>query len=82
MEKIDLLWELEGAEANLSDDIQALAYIQDDLETAKKEDILLLVPQLKNQVQTLLKSMLYNQDNMKQIIEKAYEEKKAKEGVN
>lgn len=82
MEKIDLLWELEGAEANLSDDIQALAYIQDDLETAKKEDILLVVPQLKNQVQTLLKSMLYNQDNMKQIIEKAYEEKKAKEGVN
>lgn len=36
MDKKDILFELECAEANLEDDIQALAYIQDNLETTKK----------------------------------------------
>lgn len=40
MEK-EILWNLECAEANLQDDIQALAYIQDTCETKKGEDFLL-----------------------------------------
>lgn len=35
MEK-EILWNLECAEANLQDDIQALAYIQDTCETKKR----------------------------------------------
>lgn len=63
MEK-ELLWNLECAEVNLQDDIQALGYIQDTCETTKGEDFLLSQAEIKNQLQTLLKSMIYNHENM------------------
>lgn len=84
MEKeLDLLFELEGAESYLDDDIQALEYIQEELDTIRdgKKDVLDIF-EIRNRVQILLKSMLYNQNGMKNAIDRAYEEKRAtKEGV-
>lgn len=80
MEK-DILWNLECAEVNLQDDIQALAYIQDTCETTKKEDFLLSQTEIRNQLQTLLKSMIYNHENMKRAIDEYYK-KIGKKEVN
>lgn len=84
MDKKDILWELECAESNLDDDIQALAYIQEDLETTKKNtEMLLKIPEINNQIQILLKAMMYNKDKMKQAIDKYYNEvNKNKEEIN
>ena len=49
MEK-EILWNLECAEANLQDDIQALAHIQDTCETTKGEDFLLSQTEIRNQL--------------------------------
>ena len=78
-EKVDLAWELEYAEANLSDDIQALAYIQDDLETTKKNaEMILKIPEISNRIQMLFKSLIYNRDNLQRALDKYYENKKEK----
>ena len=75
MDKKDILWELECAESNLNDDIQALAYIQDDLETTKNStDMLIKNNEVKNKIQTLLKAMIYNHENMRNVVEKYYKE--------
>lgn len=79
MEK-DILWNLEYAEANLQDDIQALAYIQDTCETTKTEDWIISQTEIRNQLQTLLKSMIYNHENMLKAINEYYANSK-KEGV-
>lgn len=79
MEK-ELIWNLECAEANLQDDIQALAYIQDTCETTKGEDFLLNQTEIRNQLQTLLKSMIYNHENMLKAVNEYYTNSK-KEGV-
>ncbi len=76
MEKLDLLSELEGAESYLSGDMQQLAYIQDNLEAVSRGDRLLDIPYLINSMETLFKAMLYNQQNMKNAISKAYTLKK------
>ena len=69
--EVDLFLELECAEAYLSDDIQALAYIQDDLETMKSKEMMLTIPEIKNKVQILLKSMLYNKENIQKALNEA-----------
>lgn len=79
MEK-EILWNLECAEANLQDDIQALAYIKDTCETEKGEDFLLSQTEIRNQLQTLLKSMIYNHENMLKAVNEYYESTK-KAGV-
>ena len=75
MEK-EILWNLECAEANLQDDIQALAYIQDTCEKKKGEDFLLSQTEIRNQLQTLLKSMIYNHEIMLKAVNEYYRDKK------
>lgn len=76
MEKLNLLDELEGAEGYLSGDMQQLAYIQDNLEAMKRGDRIVDIPFVINSIETLFKVMLYNQQNMKNAIDKAYTLKK------
>lgn len=76
MEKLNLLDELEGAEDYLSGDMQQLAYIQDNLEAMKRGDRIVDIPFVINSIETLFKAMLYNQQNMKNAIDKAYTLKK------
>lgn len=77
MDGKDILFELECAEANLEDDIQALAYIQDDLETTKENiEMILKIPEITNQIQILLKAMIYNKEEMKKVVDKYYDLKK------
>ena len=82
MDEKDIIFELEYAEANLEDDIQALAYIQDDLEISKANEFILKIPEIKNQMQILIKAMIYNKNKMQETIDKYYkknnEEKEAK----
>lgn len=76
MDKKNIIWELECAEANLNDDIQALAYIQDDLETTKNStELLIKIQEVKNKIQILLKAMIYNQENMRHAVDQYYKEK-------
>lgn len=72
MDEKDIIFELECAKANLEDDIQALAYIEDDLETSKVNEHILKIPEMKNQMQILLKAMIYNKNEMQQAIDKYY----------
>lgn len=74
MSEKDIFWNLECAEANLQDDIQALAYIQDTCETTKGEDWLVSREEMRNGLQTLLKSMIYNHENMLKAINEHYKE--------
>lgn len=74
--KKEILWNLKCAEANLQDDIQALAYIQETCETKNGEDFLLSQTEIKNQLQTLLKSMIYNHENMLKAVNEYYKDKK------
>ena len=80
MEK-EILWNLECAEANLQNDIQALGYILDDCETRNGERFLLSKYEITSQIQTLIKSMIYNQQNMFKAINEYYESLK-KEGAS
>ena len=76
MEKINLLDELEGAESYLSGDMQQLSCIQDNLESMQRGDRIVDIPFVINSIETLFKAMLYNQQNMKNAIDKAYSLKK------
>lgn len=66
----ELLFSLECVESNLQDDIQALSYIQETFNTENLEKFILNKEEISNQLQTLLKSMLYNHENMLKSIEK------------
>lgn len=79
MEK-ELIWNLECAEANLQEDIQALGYIQDTCETTEGNDWLLSQHEIKNQLSTLIKSMIYNHENILKAVNEYYANHK-KEGV-
>ncbi|MGN1298313.1 MAG: hypothetical protein ACI4VH_07925 [Clostridia bacterium] len=77
MDEKDIIFKLEYAKANLEDDIQALAYIQEDLETTKENiEMILKIPEITNQIQILLKAMIYNKEEMKKVIDKYYNKKK------
>lgn len=54
MEK-EILWNLECAEANLKDDIQALAYIQDTCETKKRRRFFIKSNRNKKSVANIIK---------------------------
>lgn len=68
MEKTDILQELDIAEARLADDIQALAYIQQELDNTNNRYIDMGF--IRNNIETLLKSMLFNQAEIKKVIQK------------
>lgn len=75
MEK-DILWVLECAEADLSDDVQALAFILDTCETNNGKEFLYSKAEITNAIQTLLKSMIYNKEKMQKAINEYYENSK------
>lgn len=81
MDEKDIIFELECAKANLEDDIQALAYIEDDLETSKVNEHILKIPEMKNQMQILLKAMICNKNEMQQAIDKYYKKINEKKEV-
>lgn len=74
---VDLEFELEFAEENLKNDIQALSYIQELCETTNPNEFMYSQSEIKNQLEQLLKSMLYNQISMQKAIEK-YNKRKEK----
>lgn len=80
--KVNALFELESAESNLSDDIQALAYLQDEYFSKDRisDNFKYSYFEIQNAIQTLLKSMIYNRDKMLKATEESYVElKKRKE---
>lgn len=70
----NLLHELEFAEALLSDDLQQLSYISEEF--AVKEGEYVDIPFIKNSLETLFKSMCFNRDKIKKVIDQEYEKKK------
>ena len=76
MSEKDIFWNLECAEVNLQDDIQALAYIQDTCEARSGEAWLVSQEEIRNQIQTLLKSMIYNHENMLKAVNEHYKKTK------
>jgi len=83
MSEKDILWKFELAEAQLSDDIEFLHCIEQEHFVFKEpqESITYLYWQMQSMVKTLIKSMEYNQREMKETIDKCYEELR-KEGKN
>lgn len=88
MEKLEkennLLWELEEAEALLSEDIQAVSYLMQEYFDfiEPKEEFRYCYREISNQLSTIFKSMMYNRDNMRKAVEKVYTiEKLTKEGA-
>lgn len=75
MGNLNLLQELESAEILLSEDIQQLAYISEELEEKQKSGTIDIYF-IRNSIETLLRAMLYNQMNMQNAVEKAYNSKK------
>lgn len=75
MGNLNLLQELESAEILLSEDIQQLAYINEELEEKQKSGTIDIYF-IRNSIETLLRAMLYNQMNMQNAVEKAYNSKK------
>lgn len=63
---LSLIDELSVAEENLSNDIQALAYIQEELTEIKNK--WLDINFIRNAVETLLKSMIYNKSNIEKAL--------------
>ena len=77
MEKKELIFELEAAKAYLDEDIQALGYILQDLDTTGIDgELVLVIPEVINHLNTLLKSMILNKNQIKETIEKFYKEEK------
>lgn len=81
---LDPIWNLEVAEANLTDDIDFLHCIEEEYFTGEqKEYAPCLYWQLGAIIRTLRKSLECNQMNMRKSIDAIYEEKRAtKEGAN
>lgn len=70
-EKFKFIARIRKCRILLSEDIQQLAYISEELEEKTKSgtvDIYFI----RNSIETLLRAMLYNQMNMKEAVEKAY----------
>ncbi len=83
MEK-NYLIDLECAESDLSNDIQALGYLIDEWFAFNKpdDDFKYSYFEIQNRLNLILKSMVYNRDNMKIKVENGYKIEKAKEGAN
>lgn len=77
MMAVDLEFELEFAEENLKNDIQALSYIQELCETTQPKEFLFNRLEIKIQLEQLSKSMAYNRMNMQKAIEE-YNKRKEK----
>lgn len=79
MEK-DILWSLELAEAQLSDDIKFLHCLSEEYFAFNEpqESYVYLYQQLSSAITTVIKSMEYNQKEMKENIDKYFNELKTK----
>ncbi len=79
MEK-NYLIDLECAESDLSDDIQALGYLIDEwfCFTEPKDEFKYSYFEIQNRLNLILKSMVYNRDNMKTKVKEGYEMKISK----
>ncbi len=77
MEK-EILCELEYAEANLQDDIQALGYLIDEyfVSNNASDTFEYQYSEIKSILNLLFKSMIYNHDEMKKTLNKNYIKKK------
>lgn len=77
MEK-DILWKLEVAEAQLNEDIKFLECIREEYftTTETKESGQYLYEQFRAIINTIIKSMQYNQQEMRENIDNFYEELK------
>lgn len=79
MEKneLNLLHNLEYAEAYLDEDITALSYIQQEYFGYKEadKDFLYKYNEMQNALSTLFKSMLFNIDSIRKAIDDGYEMK-------
>ena len=78
MEKTDILLELEYSEANLSVDIQQLDYILDNFNINNVYKKCFDVVKIRHSLETLLKSMMFNRNNMKKAIEQVHEDNNTK----
>lgn len=83
----DIIWNLEVAEANLSDDIGVMHCIEEEYLSSKKpqESLRYIYWQLQNLIPTLRKSLEYNRKEMEEAINKYYQiikEERKKNEVN
>ena len=76
----EIVWNLEMAEARLSDDIRFLHCVDEEYLVHKepKESLQYLYQQLSAMIATLIKSMEYNQMEMQNNINKYYEQVREK----
>lgn len=83
----DIIWNLEVAEANLSDDIGFMHCIEEEYLSSKEpqESLRYIYWQLQNLIPTLRKSLEYNRKEMEEAINKYYQiikEERKKNEVN
>ncbi len=76
-QKLDLLAELESASAYLGEDIQALSYISENLMLNKKNGYI-DIPFVINNLELLLRAMLYNKEQLEKTVNKIYRERSEK----
>ena len=76
-QKLDLLVELESASAYLGEDIQALSYISENLMLNKKHGYI-DIPFVINNLELLLRAMLYNKEQLEKTVNKIYRERSEK----
>lgn len=83
----DLLWKMEMAEAQLTEDINFLHCIREEFLSDKEptESVVYIYWQLQAMITTLTKSMEYNQKEMREAIDENFrklnKQKTTKEGV-
>ena len=76
-QKLDLLVVLESTSAYLAEDIQALSYISENLMLNKKNGYI-DIPFVINNLELLLRAMLYNKEQLEKTVNKIYRERSEK----
>lgn len=79
--EIDLLSELETTQAFLESDITALGYFQDECLNFQtpSENFKYRYKEMQNALETLLKSMMFNSQRLKDAVDKGYEVRRTQE---
>ena len=77
--KLDLLSELETTQAFLDSDITALGYFQDEYLNFQtpSENFKYRYKEMQNALETLLKSMMFNSQRLKEAVNKGYEARRS-----
>ena len=81
--EIELIDALECAQAYLEEDIQALAYFQDEYFafTEIQKNFSYRYKEMQNTLQVLFKSMCLNKNQIKQAVDEAYERRRKEKGI-